>query len=166
VNARLNVKRWSRLARLPKEQQQQFTESLLREVEGHLQQVRGRYREAEQAHRKALGIRRKVLGEEHPTTARCYNSVAYCLSAQGKHRDAIRCWQAALLGVDVGRLDRASSGFERSLVQSRFLTPRAGLSVSHALLKEPRQAWQHAEADLARSLLDDLFSPPICLTAS
>jgi tetratricopeptide (TPR) repeat protein len=116
----------------------------------------GKHREAQPLYWKALALRQKLLGEEHPDTSASCNNLAYNLYAQGKHREAIRSWQAALLGHDAGSLARASSGFDRALWGANFYTPRQGLVLAHARLNEPVLAWQHAEADLARGLLDDL----------
>jgi tetratricopeptide (TPR) repeat protein len=115
----------------------------------------GKAPQALHMYEKALAISKKVLGEQHPETAQSYNYVALCLQAQGKYREAIRHWQAALLGHDAGRLARASFGFDRALAGADRLTPQEGLALSHARLKEPALAWQHAEAGLARNLLDD-----------
>jgi CHAT domain-containing protein/Tfp pilus assembly protein PilF len=117
--------------------------------------AQGRYARAELLYERGLAIRRKMLGEEHPETAQSYNGLALCLYARGKHREAIRHWQAALLGYDAGRLGRAASGFDRALAGANFLLPRDGLALAHARLGEPALAWQHAEAGLARNLLDD-----------
>jgi CHAT domain-containing protein/tetratricopeptide (TPR) repeat protein len=121
-------------------------------------EVLGKYADAVTYYHRALAIHRKVLGEAHPHTATLANNLAYCRHRQGKHREAIRDWQAALLGHEAGRLGSATSGFERSLFRARALSPRLGLAVTHALLNEADRAWQHAEADLARGLLDDLAS--------
>ena len=118
--------------------------------------AQGKYGEAQLLFQRALDLYKKLLGEQHSATANCYNSVAYNLYVQGKHREAVRAWQAALLGHDTGRLARAFTGFDRALAGANLFTPRQGLALAHAHLKEPTLAWQHAEADLARSLLDDL----------
>jgi tetratricopeptide (TPR) repeat protein len=118
--------------------------------------AQGKLPEAQALYHKALELRQKVLGEEHPDTAASYTCVAANLYAQGKYSEALHAWQAALLGHDTGRLARASTGFDRALVGANYLTPRQGLVLVHARLKEPSLAWQHAEADLARGLLDDL----------
>lgn len=115
----------------------------------------GRYSQAQPLHEKALRIRRMVLGQDHPHTALCYLSTAFCLNAQGKHAEALVHLRAALPGHDSGRLYTTSSGFERSLYRAGFHTPRAVLGVTLAQLGEPLEAWQHAEADLARGLLED-----------
>jgi tetratricopeptide (TPR) repeat protein len=115
----------------------------------------GRYGEALPLARKALAIRRQRLGEEHPDTGESYTLLALFLSARRRYWEAIRCWQAALPGSDSGRLGSASSGFDRSLFRAEE-TPRLWLAVTFAHLKDPKRAWQYAEADLARGLLDDL----------
>jgi CHAT domain-containing protein/tetratricopeptide (TPR) repeat protein len=106
---------------------------------------------------EALAIWKKVLGEQHPDTAQCYNSVAGCLYSQGKHAEAAECWQKALLGHESGRLHASGSGFERSLFRAAYVSPRAALAVTLVRLGQPVQAWEHAESDLARGLLDDLL---------
>jgi tetratricopeptide (TPR) repeat protein len=117
--------------------------------------AQGKHGQARPLFEKALELRKKLLGEEHPDTAQSSNNLAANLHAQGKAREAIQAWESALLGHDAGRLARASSGFDRALLGADRLTPRQGLAVAHARLKEPRRAWQYAEADLARALLDD-----------
>jgi tetratricopeptide (TPR) repeat protein len=118
--------------------------------------AQGKTAEALAHYKKALAIRKEVLGEEHPDTAQNYNYLAYCLYYQSRVREAIPNWQAALLGHDAARLARASSGFERALAGAFSLTPLEGLALAHARLNEPGLAWGHAEAGLARNLLDDL----------
>jgi tetratricopeptide (TPR) repeat protein len=115
-----------------------------------------KYAQAQPLLQKALDLRKKLLGEEHPVTAESYLNLAGNLYEQDKPREAITAWQCALVGYDAGRLARASSGFERALAGARFLTPREGLVLAHLRLTEYALAWQHAEADLARGLLDDL----------
>jgi tetratricopeptide (TPR) repeat protein len=115
----------------------------------------GKHAEAQPLFEKALAVRRKGLGEMHPDTAESHCNLAGCLYAQGKHAAAVRHWQAALPGYEAGRLARASSGFDRALAHADRLTPRERLAVAHARLKEPALAWRHAEAGLARNLLDD-----------
>ena len=118
--------------------------------------AQGKYGEAQPLFQKALELGKELLGEQHPQTAQYGNNLADCLYRQGKYREAVRAWQAALLGHDAGRFARASTGFDRALAGATLLTPRQGLVLAHARLKEPTLAWQYAEADLARGLLDDL----------
>jgi tetratricopeptide (TPR) repeat protein len=56
----------------------------------------GKYAEAGPLYQKALDICRQVLGEDHPDTARSYNSVAANLDAQGKYAAAGPLFQKAL----------------------------------------------------------------------
>ncbi len=116
----------------------------------------GKHAEAQPLLQKALDLRLKLLGEAHPDTARSYNNLAINLREQGQPRQAIRAWQAALLGYDAGGHARAASGFDRALLGAGFFTPRDGLVLAHARLGEAGPAWDHAEASLARGLLDDL----------
>src|SRR5262249_26991389 len=102
--------------------------------------AQGKYGEAQPLYQKALDLKKKVLGEQHPATANSYNNLAGNHYAQGQHRKAVRAWQAALLGFDAGRLARASTGFDRAMWGANFLTPRQGLVLVHARLKEPTLA--------------------------
>jgi tetratricopeptide (TPR) repeat protein len=107
-------------------------------------------------YRKALAFRQRALGEEHPDTAKCHVNLASCLAALGRHDEAIRHWQAALPGHDVARLQHADAGFDRALAGADSRTPRQSLALAHARRGRAERAWQYAEADLARNLLDDL----------
>jgi CHAT domain-containing protein/tetratricopeptide (TPR) repeat protein len=122
----------------------------------HCLYSQGQHAKALPLFQKALDIDKKVLGEQHPRTAATYNNVAFCLSAQGKYAEAAKEWRAALLGREVGRLQAASSGFLRAQFEAGKVSPRAALAACLARLGQPLQAWQHAEARLARGLLDDL----------
>src|SRR5262249_51165097 len=82
--------------------------------------------------------------------------VASCLNALGKGEQAIAFWQAALPGHDFGRIDSAHTGFGRSHFGARSLNPRQALAVAHAREGKAEPAWQYAEEDLARGLVDDL----------
>src|SRR5207244_112769 len=99
---------------------------------------------------KALAIRRKVLGEQHPATATSYINVASILHEQGKTLEAVRTWQAALVGLDVGRLDSAATGFDRATFQASRAPVRQVLATAFLRLGKPLEAWEHVEADLAR----------------
>jgi tetratricopeptide (TPR) repeat protein len=116
----------------------------------------GKYAQARPLHEKALAICRQALGEDHPDTARSYNNVAASLWKQGRRYEAVRLWQLALTSHEASRGLTASAGFDRAgFAGSRFST-RAALAVGLARLGYPRSAWRHAEADLARGLLDDI----------
>ena len=119
----------------------------------------GKWAEAQPLLQKALDLHKKLLGEQHPNTAVFSSNLAINLYAQGRYAEAVRAWQAALLGYNAGRLARAFTGFDRALTGANNLTPRRGLVLAHAHLQEPILAWEHAEADLARGLLDDLAGP-------
>ena len=119
--------------------------------------AQAKHAEALPLYQKALDIRLKVLGEQHPATAASYNNVAACLNSQGKHAEAARSWEKALLGAEWGRFQANTSGFDRSLYQVGTLSPRSALAGCLVRLGKPLEAWRHAEADLARGLLDDLL---------
>ncbi len=100
-----------------------------------------------------------MLGEQHPHTATSFDNVAACLNGQGKHAEAARHWQKALLGHECGRLQASRSGFDRALFRADRHSPRAALAACLVRLGQPVQAWEHAESDLARGLLDDWLRP-------
>ena len=106
---------------------------------------------------KALAINCKILGEQNPDNASGYNNLAFCLHSQGKHAEAARYWEKALLGYECGRLQASTSGFDRALFHANSFSPRLALAACLVRLGKPVEAWQHAEADLARGLLDDLL---------
>ena len=116
-----------------------------------------KYAEALPLYRKALALRIKVLGEQHPLTSTTYAGLAACLDKEGKHAEAARYWEKALLGAEWGRLLASPSGFDRSLYNAGTLSPRSALAACLVRLGKPVEAWRHAEADLARGLLDDLL---------
>jgi tetratricopeptide (TPR) repeat protein len=120
--------------------------------------AQGKNREALPHHEKALAFWRKGLGEEHPRTASGYINVAACLNRLGKTESAIRSFRAALPGYDIGRVSRAASSFDRPLLQPHARAPRECLAVLHARINRTEQAWQYAEENLARGLLEALFS--------
>ncbi len=123
----------------------------------HCLKNQGKHAEALPLYRKALAIFEKVLGKQHPDTATSYNNLAFCLGAQGKHAEAVAYWEKALLGNESSRLHASDSTFDRSLFQARSLSPRLSLAVTFQRLDRPLEAWEHAESDLARGLLDALL---------
>jgi CHAT domain-containing protein/tetratricopeptide (TPR) repeat protein len=119
-------------------------------------QALGKAQEALPLYRKALGITHKALGEGHPHTATSYNNVAFCLNALGKAAEAVSHLRRALLGLDVGRHSAAAAGFDRSLFAATQTQPRLLLACLLAREGKHAQAWRHAEAHLARGLLEAL----------
>jgi tetratricopeptide (TPR) repeat protein len=116
----------------------------------------GQYAQAQPLLEKALAIRKKMLGEEHPDTAMAFANLGINLVHQEKPREALHYLQPALAGYDIGRIDSNLSGFDRSLFAAATPSPRPVLAVALAQLGRSQEAWQQAEADLARGLLDDL----------
>jgi tetratricopeptide (TPR) repeat protein len=110
-------------------------------------------------HEKALAIWKKALGDEHPNTATSYVNLTGCLWRQGRAAQGLRLLQASLPGQEAARFHLAASGFDRALARSRLVSPHELLAVGLARLGQPRNAFRHAEASLARGLLDDLAAP-------
>src|SRR5262249_25486723 len=72
---------------------------------------------------------------------------------------AVRLWQRSLAAQEAARFRRAGTGFDRALAQAGAISPRTALAAGLARLGQARNAFAHAEAGLARGLLDDLESP-------
>lgn len=104
----------------------------------------------------SLAIRRKMLGDDHHDTLDSYNRLGVNLWKQGQVKEAVRLWQVAVTSYEAGRLLATSSGFDRARFSMSRFQPHAALAVGLAHLGLPRSAWKHAEADLARGLLDDI----------
>jgi tetratricopeptide (TPR) repeat protein len=113
----------------------------------------GKHAEAEQSYRKALAIWEEALGPRHPDTTTGYEDLANNLGQQGKYAEAEPLYRKALAAFEVARLRAAATGFGRAAAR---ITPHLGLAVCLAQLVEPAEAWEAAEAGLARGLLDDL----------
>jgi CHAT domain-containing protein/tetratricopeptide (TPR) repeat protein len=119
-----------------------------------------KYAEAQPLYEKALAIRREVLGEEHPRTALACTCAAANLLRQGKTDQCVRLLQASLPSLEAARFHRGASGFDRAVATPGLETsPHVLLAVGLARLGRPAAAFRHAEAGLARGLLDDLAGP-------
>ena len=118
--------------------------------------AQGKAAEALPLFRKALLIKEKVLGPDHPDTARSYNNVAACLWQQERRHEAVLLWQQSLRGQEAARTMRADTGFERAQGGMEGISVQAALALGLAQLKQPGNAFRHAEASLGRGLLDDL----------
>jgi Tfp pilus assembly protein PilF len=114
----------------------------------------GRAREAEPLQRKALAACEAALGPAHPHTARVYNLLGHNLQAQGRYQNAEPLWQAAAEGLEASRLRLAASSLDRAAAAR--IRPHLGLAACRARLGRGADAWEAAEAGLARGLLDDL----------
>jgi hypothetical protein len=108
--------------------------------------------------RRALAAQLKLYGEDHPHTATTYNHVAICLWKLGRVPEAVRLLQASLPGQEAARFHSALSGFDRAVASSKKTSPQALVALWLARLGQPGNAFRHAEASLARGLLDDLAS--------
>jgi CHAT domain-containing protein/Tfp pilus assembly protein PilF len=116
----------------------------------------GKHSEALPLYRQALQIHKEVLGPDHPHTAAGYNNLAFCLWQQERRNESVRLWQQSQHGQESARVLRADSGFDRAQGDTRRISVQSALAVGLANLKQPRNAFRHAEASLARGLLDDL----------
>jgi tetratricopeptide (TPR) repeat protein len=119
----------------------------------------GKHRDALPLHRRALAVRRNALGDERPQTADSHFNLARCLLALGKESEAIRHLRLALVGLGAARPLAAPAGLDRSLLAASQAQAPALLACLLAGQKQHAQAWRHAEARLARGLLD-LLAPP------
>jgi tetratricopeptide (TPR) repeat protein len=119
-------------------------------------QAQGKYAEAEALYRRALALRELVLGTQHPDTARSYHLLALNLIAQGKYAEGETDSQKAVLALEAARFRIAATGFARAVaVQDQ---PHKELTLCLAGRQRPIEAWEAAEAGLARGLLDDLLA--------
>jgi tetratricopeptide (TPR) repeat protein len=116
----------------------------------------GRPAEALPRFERALATWRAALGEHHPETDTARNNVAVCLWKLGRHREAVRHWQAAAPAAEATRLLASSGGFDRAQFAGSRFSASAALAVGLARLGLPRAAFRHAEASLARGLLDEV----------
>jgi tetratricopeptide (TPR) repeat protein len=121
--------------------------------------AQGQHARALPLHEKALAIDRKALGEEHPDTAQSYDNLASCLDDLGRWPEAVRLLQASLPGQEAARFHQAPSGFDRAFASARRFSPHEYLAAGLAQAGQPGNAFRHAEAHLARGLLDDLARP-------
>jgi tetratricopeptide (TPR) repeat protein len=121
--------------------------------------AQGKYAAAQPLYEKALAISRKVLGEVHPDTAQSYHNLAHNLWKQDRIGAAVRLLQDLLPGQEVARFHTAPSGFDRAVAAGAKVPPQVLLALGLARLHQPADAFRHAEASLARGLLDDLAAP-------
>jgi CHAT domain-containing protein len=75
--------------------------------------------------------------------------------AQGKGAETVRLLRAAVERWEVARLQAAASGFDRAVFSSTRPSPQTALAVALARMGRPVEAFAHAEAGLARALLDE-----------
>jgi tetratricopeptide (TPR) repeat protein len=156
IDAAFLAERWRRRAKIPAKARGAVVRALGLYAEAERLAGQGKYRQAERQARAALDILVRALGEDHPDTARSYHNVAVCLHALGKYEDGAKRFRAAALGWEFGRLHAGRSGFDRSLFRVRYVPPREGLAACLVRQGKAADAWEQAEAELARGLLEDL----------
>lgn len=114
----------------------------------------GKPDEGERLARAALAIWRRVHGEYHDSTALEYHSLASDVAAQGKYPEARDLAEAGARAYEGARVLLAAQGLERApFAAGQF--PYRLLAAIRAQLGDPAGAWEAAEADLARGLLDE-----------
>lgn len=121
----------------------------------------GKFQEALKSYEASLRIRRKILGEEHLSTASSCQNVAATLLLLGREAEAIHLLQSSVAGMEAAHRQVAASGFDRELSRTRQATPQALLAMGLARHGQPRNAFRHLEASLARGLLDDSASTSV-----
>jgi hypothetical protein len=118
--------------------------------------AQGKSAEAEQLHRQALAIFEKALPPGHPKLAIIFNNLAINLTAQDKDAEALEMLQRARTGFQIARLHAARTGYDRALFAAAHKPPEVYLATLLAQLGRRADAWQAAESQLGRGLLDDL----------
>jgi tetratricopeptide (TPR) repeat protein len=119
----------------------------------------GKAGEALPLYRRALDVSLRMQGGQHPGTASSYNNLALCLDEMGRRAEGLLLLQASLPGQEAARFHGAATGFDRAAA-ARQASPHAMLAAGLAALRQPVNAYRHAEHALARGLLDDLSSAP------
>ncbi len=96
INARFEVERWARLAKVPVADRKAVGETLAKHNQAGELYRQGKYAEALSLNRDALAVCKRLLGEGHPHTAQGYNNVAYCLGYLDDYAEALRLHGKAL----------------------------------------------------------------------
>jgi tetratricopeptide (TPR) repeat protein len=117
---------------------------------------RGQHEAAERLFRRTVTVFEKVRGKDHPPNFQAYVNLAVCLENQGKHEAAEPLWQRGVHLFEASRLRLAATGFDRAAAHAVRQDPHRGLAICCARTGKPQEAFQAAEAGLARGLLDDL----------
>jgi CHAT domain-containing protein/tetratricopeptide (TPR) repeat protein len=126
---------------------------------GHTLLMQNHASEALPLLRRAQARLRRTYGEDHPFVASAAVNLSSCLWQLGRHAEGVRTLQQFLPAAEAARYHVAASGFDRAQATSDQQSSRAALAVGLARLGQPVNAFRHAEADLARGLLDDLTAP-------
>jgi CHAT domain-containing protein/tetratricopeptide (TPR) repeat protein len=122
--------------------------------------VQGEYAQARQLVEQALATCLKALGADHPEASIAHSNLALLSWKLGEREKALQHLQAACRSHAVARADRAGTGFERSLSEGSEPTPELLLAAVLASEGKAVDAFRHAEASLARGLLDSLGTAP------
>jgi CHAT domain-containing protein/tetratricopeptide (TPR) repeat protein len=118
--------------------------------------VQGRHAEAVAEFRAAAEGMGRLFGPDHPRAAQAVSNLANALYSAGRVAEAVRLLQATLPGHEAARVRLAATGFDRAVATADGSAPHVVLAFGLARLGQPRAAFAHLEASLARGLLDDL----------
>jgi CHAT domain-containing protein/Tfp pilus assembly protein PilF len=122
---------------------------------GNIQADLGKLKEAEESHRKALEIFLKVLPPGHPDTAGSYYNLGTVQYHLGKWKEAEKLLRSAGQAFELARI-RVGPGSSERVHLGRSHSPYDLWSACLVRLEKPDEAWQAAETNRARGLLDDL----------
>jgi CHAT domain-containing protein/Tfp pilus assembly protein PilF len=122
---------------------------------GAVQTDLGKLKEAEENSRKALEIALQGLPPGHPTTADSYTNLATIQQALGKPKEAEKLLRSGGAAFEVARIRVGPGSSERVHLALRH-SPYDLWSACLVRLGQPDDAWQAAETNRARGLLDDL----------
>jgi tetratricopeptide (TPR) repeat protein len=122
---------------------------------GGVQWKLGKLKEAEESCRKALEIWLMALPAGHPDIAASYINLGGLLRQLGKLKEAEKLLRSAGQSFELMRI-RVGPGSSERVHLARTRSPYGLWSACLVRLEKPEEAWQAAEANRARGLLDDL----------
>lgn len=123
----------------------------------------GRLSESEAAHRECLEHQRAVWNPWDRYIAVSLNDLAITVAWQGRHDEADRLYREAIAVYEASRLFAAPGGAGRAEFAQVAAAPALLLALSRASRGLAEPAWEAAEAQFARGLLDDLTEGPTLL---
>ncbi len=116
----------------------------------------GRAAEAEKLLRQARENLEQALPAGHPDLAIVLADLGMTLNSQGKSDEALALLRQAGRNYEAARLRAGATGADRAAFAATHFPPNLAVATILARRGLSREAWQAAEAQLARGLLDDL----------
>jgi CHAT domain-containing protein/tetratricopeptide (TPR) repeat protein len=107
-------------------------------------------------YKRALNVRRKVLGNEHPDVAANLHALGLLAARRTEYKEAIRLLQEAAEVYERARLNRATTGFDRTQGTDGLSTATAALAVCLAQTGAAEEALAAAERGFGRGILDEM----------